>query len=124
MPLRKFICITGVSGSGKSSLLHDVLYRNVNKIKSRINEPLEKVSKILGAEYIDKIVMIDQSPIGRSTRSNPATYTGVFTHIRDFYASLPEARERKRIFIPGSLSTLSRLAEGADAKRAKGPVLT
>ena len=94
VPLRKFVCITGVSGSGKSSLLHDVLYRNVNKIKSRINEPLENVSRVLGAEYIDKIVMIDQSPIGRSPRSNPATYTGVFTRIRDFYAFLPEARER------------------------------
>ncbi|MEK9184039.1 MAG: excinuclease ABC subunit UvrA, partial [Patescibacteria group bacterium] len=94
VPLRKFVCITGVSGSGKSSLLHDVLYRNINKIKSRINEPLENVGRILGTEYIDKIVMIDQSPIGRSPRSNPATYTGVFTRIRDFYAFLPEARER------------------------------
>ena len=93
-PLRKFVCITGVSGSGKSTLLHDVLYRNLNRIKSRINGPLENASKVLGAEYIDKIVMVDQSPIGRSPRSNPATYTGIFTHIRDFYASLPEAKER------------------------------
>lgn len=95
-PLRKFVCITGVSGSGKSTLLHDVLYKNLNRIKSRINinGPLENASKILGAEYIDKIVMVNQSPIGRSPRSNPATYTGIFTHIRDFYASLPEARER------------------------------
>ncbi len=95
-PLRKFVCITGVSGSGKSTLLHDVLYKNLNRIKSRINinDPLENASKVLGAEYIDKIVMVDQSPIGRSPRSNPATYTGIFTHIRDFYASLPEAKER------------------------------
>ena len=95
-PLRKFVCITGVSGSGKSTLLHDVLYKNLNRIKSRINinGPLENASKVLGAEYIDKIVMVDQSPIGRSPRSNPATYTGIFTHIRDFYASLPEAKER------------------------------
>ena len=93
-PLRKFVCITGVSGSGKSTLLHDVLYRNLNRIKSRINGPLENASKVLGTEYIDKVVMVDQSPIGRSPRSNPATYTGIFTHIRDFYASLPEARER------------------------------
>ena len=92
--MRKFVCITGVSGSGKSTLLHDVLYRNLNRIKSRINGPLENASKVLGAEYIDKIVMVDQSPIGRSPRSNPATYTGIFTHIRDFYASLPEAKER------------------------------
>lgn len=94
IPLRKLVCISGVSGSGKSTLLYDVLYRNLNRIKSRINEPLENVSKVLGAEYIDKLVMVDQSPIGRSPRSNPATYTGIFTHIRDFYASLPEARER------------------------------
>ena len=95
-PLRKFVCITGVSGSGKSTLLHDVLYKNLNRIKSRINinGPLENASKVLGAEYIDKVVMVDQSPIGRSPRSNPATYTGIFTHIRDFYASLPEAKER------------------------------
>ena len=95
-PLRKFVCITGVSGSGKSTLLHDVLYKNLNRIKSRINinGPLENASKVLGAEYIDKIVMVDQSPIGRSPRSNPATYTGIFTHIRDFYAYLPEAKER------------------------------
>ncbi|MEK7069537.1 MAG: excinuclease ABC subunit UvrA [Patescibacteria group bacterium] len=95
-PLRKFVCITGVSGSGKSTLLHDVLYRNLNRIKARINinGPLENASKVLGAEYIDKIIMVDQSPIGRSPRSNPATYTGIFTYIRDFYASLPEAKER------------------------------
>jgi len=95
-PLRKFVCITGVSGSGKSTLLHDVLYKNLNRIKSRINinGPLENAAKVLGVEYIDKIVMVDQSPIGRSPRSNPATYTGIFTHIRDFYASLPEAKER------------------------------
>ncbi|KKT20168.1 MAG: Excinuclease ABC, subunit A [Parcubacteria group bacterium GW2011_GWB1_43_8] len=95
-PLRKFVCITGVSGSGKSTLLHDVLYKNLNRIKSRINinGPLENADKVLGAEYIDKIVMVDQSPIGRSPRSNPATYTGIFTHIRDFYASLPESKER------------------------------
>ena len=95
-PLRKFVCITGVSGSGKSTLLHDVLYRNLNRIKARINinGPLENASKVLGAEYIDKIIMVNQSPIGRSPRSNPSTYTGIFTHIRDFYASLPEAKER------------------------------
>ena len=95
-PLRKFICITGVSGSGKSTLLHDVLYKNLNRIKARINinGPLENANKVLGAEYIDKIVMVDQSPIGRSPRSNPATYTGIFTYIRDFYASLPESKER------------------------------
>lgn len=94
IPLRKLVCLTGVSGSGKSSLLYDVLYKNVNKIKSHFGETLDGVSKILGTEYIDKVVMVDQSPIGRTPRSNPATYTGIFTPIRDFYAVLPEAREK------------------------------
>ncbi len=94
IPLRKLIVVTGVSGSGKSSLIYDVLYKNLNKIKARINEPLKDVNKILGAEYLDKVVMVDQSPIGRTPRSNPATYTGIFTPIREFFASLPEARGR------------------------------
>lgn len=94
IPLRKLVAITGVSGSGKSSLLYDVLYENVNTIKARMNEPLKDVGKILGLEYIDRVVMVDQSPIGRTPRSNPATYTGIFTPIRDFFASLPESREK------------------------------
>jgi len=93
IPLRKFICLSGVSGSGKSSLLYDVLYKNVVKIKSRFDN-LENVSRILGTEYLDKIVMVDQSPIGRTPRSNPATYTGIFTPIRDFFSQLPESREK------------------------------
>jgi excinuclease ABC subunit A len=94
IPLRKFVCLTGVSGSGKSTLLYDVLYKNINTIKSHFNHELDGVSKVLGTEYLDKIIMVDQSPIGRTPRSNPATYTGIFTPIRDFYAALPEARER------------------------------
>ncbi len=97
IPLRKLVCFTGVSGSGKSSLVHDVLYENLANIKSHFSEAtrgLKNVSKILGSEYIDKIVMVDQSPIGRTPRSNPATYTGIWTPIRDFYASLEEARAR------------------------------
>ncbi|MBN2198008.1 excinuclease ABC subunit UvrA [Candidatus Wolfebacteria bacterium] len=94
IPLRKFVVVTGVSGSGKSSLIYDVLYKNLNKIKARINEPLDKASKILGAEYLNKVVMVDQSPIGRSPRSNPATYTGIFTPIREFFSSLEESRAR------------------------------
>lgn len=94
IPLRKFICVTGVSGSGKSSLLYNVLYKNLNKIKSRSDEPLENVSKIIGAEYLDRVVVVNQSPIGRTPRSNPATYTGIFTPIRELYASLPQAREK------------------------------
>jgi len=92
IPLRKLVVVTGVSGSGKSSLIYDVLYKNLNKILNRISGPLENVSKILGAEYINKAVMVDQSPIGRSPRSNPVTYTGTFTPIREFYASLEESR--------------------------------
>ncbi|PIQ69267.1 MAG: excinuclease ABC subunit A [Candidatus Tagabacteria bacterium CG11_big_fil_rev_8_21_14_0_20_41_11] len=94
IPLRKFVCLTGVSGSGKSSLLYDVLYTNINKVKARIEGPLAKASKLLGTEYIDKAVVVNQSPIGRTPRSNPATYTGIFTPIRDFFAELPEAREK------------------------------
>ena len=93
IPLRKLVCISGVSGGGKSSLLYDVLYENVARIKSRFKH-LEDVSKISGTEYIDKVVIMDQSPIGRTPRSNPATYTGIFTPIRDFYASLEESRMR------------------------------
>lgn len=94
IPLRKLVCITGVSGSGKSSLIYDVLYRNITNLKSGFGEPLEKASQIFGAEYLDKIVMVDQSPIGRTPRSNPATYTGIFTPIREFFASLEESRGR------------------------------
>ncbi len=94
IPLRKFVGISGVSGSGKSSLLYDSLYENLKKIKLRIDEPLKNADKILGTEYLDKIVMIDQSPIGRTPRSNPATYTGIFTPIREFFAELPESRQR------------------------------
>ncbi len=93
-PLRRLVCLTGVSGSGKSSLLYDVLYENLSKIKARFNEPLENAARILGSEFIDKIVMVDQSPIGRTPRSNPATYTGIFTPIRDFYSALPASREK------------------------------
>ena len=101
IPLRKMVCLTGVSGSGKSSLLYDVLYKNVQKIKANPHlaqnvkkAELEDVAKILGTEYINRVVIVDQSPIGRTPRSNPATYTGIFTPIREFFAELPEARER------------------------------
>ncbi|MDQ5882832.1 MAG: excinuclease subunit, partial [Patescibacteria group bacterium] len=94
IPLRKLAVVTGVSGSGKSSLVYDVLYKNLVKIMNRSFRELNQVSKILGSEYLDRVVMVDQSPIGRTPRSNPATYTGIFTPIRDFYASLPEAREK------------------------------
>ncbi len=95
IPLGRLIGLSGVSGSGKSSLLYDVIYKNVYAIlnqKNKIN--LDKVKEIKGSEYLTKVVVIDQSPIGRSPRSNPATYTGFFTPIRDFYASLPTSKER------------------------------
>ncbi len=96
IPLGRLVGISGVSGSGKSSLLHDVVYRNITKIKNRPGgkAKLNGVKEIKGTEYINKVIVIDQSPIGRTPRSNPATYTGIFTPIRDFFAALPEARER------------------------------
>ena len=93
-PLGVFTVVTGVSGSGKSTLVEDILYPALYRhvYKSAV-EPLEHDS-IKGLELVDKIIEIDQSPIGRTPRSNPATYTGVFTPIRELYAMLPESRER------------------------------
>ena len=101
-PLGTFIAITGVSGSGKSSLLSDVLYPALaNRVsRSRLREGQYK--DIQGVEYIDKVINIDQSPIGRTPRPNPATYVGVFTPIRDLFAGLPESRARG--YKPGRFS--------------------
>jgi excinuclease ABC subunit A len=94
IPLNCFVCITGVSGSGKSTLLIDILYRALARtFHGSRYLPLEH-EKIEGIENIDKVINIDQSPIGRTPRSNPATYTGVFDPIRDFYAELPASRVR------------------------------
>ena len=93
-PLGLMNVVTGVSGSGKSSLVNDILYRALARKLYRSREDPGKHKSIAGAEFIDKVIRIDQSPIGRTPRSNPATYTGVFTQIRDLYAMLPESRER------------------------------
>ena len=101
-PLGTFICITGVSGSGKSTLIDEVLYRALAKKLYNSKEKPGSFKKIIGAENIDKVIVVDQSPIGRTPRSNPATYTGVYSHIRDIFARLPEAKVRG--YKPGRFS--------------------
>ena len=94
IPLGKFVCITGVSGSGKSTLMDDILYKKLSQILYRSKEQAGECDAILGIENIDKVINIDQSPIGRTPRSNPATYTGTFGPIRELFATVPEARMR------------------------------
>ena len=93
-PLGKFICVTGVSGSGKSTLINEVLYKNISQQLNGSNEKPGKCKQVKGLENIDKIINIDQSPIGRTPRSNPATYTGTFDLIRDIFAGTNEAKMR------------------------------
>jgi excinuclease ABC subunit A len=102
IPLSTFVCITGVSGSGKSTLINETLYPALSKhFYQSLKEPLP-YKRIEGKEHIDKVIDIDQSPIGRTPRSNPATYTGVFSDIRTLFASLPEAAIRG--YKPGRFS--------------------
>jgi len=101
-PLGTFIGVTGVSGSGKSTLIDETLYRALTQKLYQSKEKPGLFKKITGAEFIDKVIVVDQSPIGRTPRSNPATYTGVFSHIRDIFARLPESRVRG--FKPGRFS--------------------
>lgn len=94
IPLGTLTCVTGVSGGGKSSLILETLCKALNREINDSREPAGIYDKLIGAENIDKIINIDQSPIGRTPRSNPATYTGLFTNIRDWFANLPEAKAR------------------------------
>lgn len=93
-PLGQFICVTGVSGSGKSSLVNEILYKKLANELNNAKRPVGKHEDILGIENLDKVIDIDQSPIGRTPRSNPATYTGVFNDIRELYASTQESKIR------------------------------
>ena len=101
-PLGVFICITGVSGSGKSTLIDEILYRALAQKLYKSKEKPGLHQKIVGQEFIDKVIVVDQSPIGRTPRSNPATYTGVFSYIREVFSRLPEARLRG--YKPGRFS--------------------
>ena len=102
IPLGKFICVTGVSGSGKSSLIIETLYKSLSRSLNGSRLTPGKHDKITGIEFLDKIIDINQAPIGRTPRSNPATYTGAFTPIREWYSNLPESKARG--YKPGRFS--------------------
>ena len=101
-PLQCFVCVTGVSGSGKSSLVNDILHRALMQHIYRSKAPPGRHTRIDGAGHLDKVIAIDQSPIGRTPRSNPATYTGVFDHVRKLFANTAESRIRG--YMPGRFS--------------------
>ena len=94
IPLGEFVCVTGVSGSGKSSLINEILYKKLAAELNRAHAHPGKHKEIRGLEHLDKVIQIDQSPIGRTPRSNPATYTGLFNDIRELFASTPDAKSR------------------------------
>ncbi len=102
IPLGKFVCVTGVSGSGKSTLIHNILYKALARKFYGAKDVPGEHEIIKGLDNIDKVIIVDQSPIGKTPRSNPATYTGVFSHIRDLFAQMPEAKRRG--YKPGRFS--------------------
>ena len=102
IPLQRFVCVTGVSGSGKSSLINEILHRALMQHIYRSKSPPGRHTRIDGVGHLDKVIAIDQSPIGRTPRSNPATYTGVFDHVRKLFANTPESRVRG--YMPGRFS--------------------
>lgn len=117
-PLGVFICVTGVSGSGKSTLVNDILYRKLAQELHRAKTRPGKNKGVRGLEHLDKVINVDQSPIGRTPRSNPATYTGVFNDIRDLYAQTPESKMRG--YKPGRFSFN---VKGGAVSHAAGMVL-
>lgn len=102
IPLGKLVCVTGVSGSGKSTLIHNILYKELARKFYNAKDVPGDHDTIKGLDNIDKVIIVDQSPIGKTPRSNPATYTGVFSHIRDLFAQMPEAKRRG--YKPGRFS--------------------
>src|SRR5690606_11272261 len=102
IPLGKLVVVSGVSGSGKSTLINDILAKELSARLHRANAVAGRHDDIEGIEHLDKAIIIDQSPIGRTPRSNPATYTGLFTPIRELFASVPEAKVRG--YNPGRFS--------------------
>ena len=102
VPLRRFVCVTGVSGSGKSTLVNEIIFNQMSNKLNGTAYPVGRHRKILGLEYLDRVALVDQSPIGRTPRSNPATYTGAFNHLRDLFTATEEARLRG--YRPGRFS--------------------
>lgn len=102
LPLGNFICVSGVSGSGKSTLVNEILYKSLAQKLYQSKDKPGKHKKLIGVDLIDKVIDVDQSPIGRTPRSNPATYTNVFSHIRDLFSQLPESKMRG--YKPGRFS--------------------
>ncbi len=115
IPLRRLVCVTGVSGSGKSTLVHDILFPALRRAKGKPTENPGRHRTLEGAELIDDVIMVDQSRIGRTTRSNPASYVGAFDAIRDLFARLPQARERKYTAGTFSFNAATAAARGAAA---------